>query len=72
MTMNVADLDLLGFNSEGISVSLRSDEVGQTSVARFIQIDMLVGGKSYSSLIQVSYATNSSSELGSISGRSSK
>ena len=47
MTMSTKDLDVLGFDSEGVTVSVRADEVGQTSVARFIQIDMLLLGSTY-------------------------
>jgi hypothetical protein len=72
MTMNTTGLVLKGFDSEGISVSLRSDESGQTSVARFVQVEMLVGGQSYSSLVQVSFATTSGSDFGVISGRAQK
>ena len=72
MRMNTTGLILKGFDSEGISVSLRSDETGQTSVARFVQVEMLVGGQSYSSLVQVGYTTTSGSDFGVISGRTQK
>lgn len=72
ITMNVAGLIIKGFDSEGIETTARSDEAGQTSVARFIQVDMLVGGQTYSALAQVSYTTSSTDDFGSISGRSAK
>ncbi len=71
MTMNVAGLVVDGFDSEGISVDVRSDETGETSVARFIQVDMVMGGQSYSGLVQVSYATSSNGDFGTMSARSS-
>ena len=72
ITMNVAGLIIKGFDSEGIETTARADEVGQTSVARFIQVDMLIGGQTYSALAQVSYSTSSNDDFGSISGRSAK
>ncbi|MEI6233832.1 MAG: hypothetical protein WCT04_12310 [Planctomycetota bacterium] len=72
MTMNTSNLDIQGFDAEGITVSVRADETGQTSVARFIQVDMLVGSMTFSVLAEVSFATSTSSDFGTISGRSSK
>jgi len=66
--LNVADLDVLGFDSEGITVSVRSDEQGQSPVDRFIQVDMLIQGQSFSAVVPVDY-TVSSSGFGSITGR---
>ncbi len=72
ITMNFADLDILGFDSEGISVSVRADEAGQSKVARFIQVEMLIAGQTYTTLAQVDYAPSSNSAFGTISGRSAK
>lgn len=69
MTMNVADLDILGFDSEGITASVRSDEADQTTVQRFIQVDMLVSGSTFTVLSSVEFKVDSNSEFGSISGR---
>ncbi len=40
---------------KGVTVNVRSDEEGQSSVARFIQVDMLISGKTYSVLAPVNY-----------------
>lgn len=69
MTMNVADLDIQGFDSEGITASVRSDESNQTSVARYVQVDMLVGGQTFSVLSSVEFKLDSNSLFGTISGR---
>ena len=72
IVMNFADLDILGFDSDGITVSVRADESGQSKVARFIQVNMLIAGQSYTTLAQVDYAPSSNSAFGTISGRSAK
>ena len=66
---NVADLDVQGFDSEGITVSVRSDEEGMSPVSRFIQVDMLISGQTFSAVVPVEYSI-SSSDFGTISGRS--
>lgn len=72
ITMNTADLDIQGFDSEGISVSLRADEAGESKVARFIQVAMVVGGQSFTTLAQVDFAPSNNGAFGTISGRSAK
>jgi hypothetical protein len=69
MTMNVGDLDLLGFDTEGVTPSVRSDEAGMTSVQRFIQVDMLVGGQDYQVLAPVDFKLAKDDSFGSIQGR---
>ncbi len=72
MTMNTADLDVLGFVSEGVTASVRVDEIGQPSVARFIQVGMLISGQSFSVLAPVSFAPSLNSDFGTMTGRSDK
>ena len=69
ITLNVADLDVLGFDSEGITVSVRSDEEGMSPVARFIQVDMLISGQTFSAVVPVDYSVGSSDAFGSVRGR---
>ncbi len=72
ITMNVADLDVKGFDTEGITVDVRDDEEGESSVARFIQVEMLIGGQSYSVLAPVSYSVAGSGDFGTFSGAKSE
>lgn len=72
ITLNVANLDVLGFNSDGITSSVRSDETTQTSVQRFIQVSMLLSGRTFTTLASVEYKLNSNSDFGTISGRASQ
>src|SRR5262249_3754967 len=63
-TMNVADLDIQGFDAEGIQANFRPDEEGLDSVQRWIQVDMLLSETTYTVLAPVQYATSSSGSFG--------
>ena len=69
INLSVANLDILGFNSDGISSSVRSDETTLTSVQRYIQVSMLLAGRTFSTLASIEYKLNSNSDFGTISGR---
>lgn len=69
ITLNVQDLDVLGFDSEGVTVSVRSDEEGMSPVARFIQVDMLIQGQTFSAVVPVDYSIGGGDVFGAIRGR---
>ena len=69
ITMKASDLDLSGFDTEGITATLRSDEQGMSSVDRTIQMNMLVGGQGYELQAPVEFKLNTSAAFGTIGGR---
>jgi hypothetical protein len=69
ITMNTAGLDLAGYDTEGITGSVRSDEQGMVAVDRSIQVNMLVGGQGYELLAPVEYELGPNNSFGTISGR---
>jgi len=70
--LSVANLDVAGFDTEGITSALRADEAGQKSVKRMIQIALVIGGVSYETVAPVDYKLSKKADAGQISGRASK
>ncbi len=75
-TMALKDLDVAGFESDGISPDVRDLGTGQKSLSRKIQVAMLLGGVGYSSpQVSVTFTPNKvhtdtqTAEGGSITGR---
>jgi hypothetical protein len=72
VTFSLADMDVVGFDSEGITASLRSDEENQSDVERYIQVGMVLDGVAFESVITVEYKITSSAEVGTFVGRGVK
>ena len=70
--ISLADLDTNGFDTEGITTTLKSDEFGMKSVPRFIQVGLVLQGAPYESLLPVDYKLSKKADAGQISGRVSK
>jgi hypothetical protein len=69
ITFSTEDMDLKGFDTEGITSSLRSVEVGMKTVPRQIQAAMVLGGISYANLIPVEFKLSTKQDSGQINGR---
>jgi len=70
--ISVADLDTNGFDTEGITATLRNDEFGMKAVKRLIQVGLVFGGAPYESLLPVDYKLSKKADAGQIAGRVSK
>jgi len=69
ITMSTENMDLKGFDTEGITTALRTDEAGQKTVPREIQVAMVLGGVAYEALVPVSFKLSTSAESGQMSSR---
>jgi hypothetical protein len=67
--LNVANLTGSGFDTEGITASRGTNEIGSKAVQRFIQVNMLFSGVSYEVLAPVNFALSRGADFGSIQGR---
>jgi hypothetical protein len=61
-----------GFDTEGVTGSVRSDEVGEKSVTRNIQVALVIGGVAYDSLAPVQFKLSKKKDAGAISGRGAR
>lgn len=66
VTYSLADLDVAGFDTEGISSTLRDDEKSLKAVERLIQVDILLGGVAYEGLARVAFKLSKGGESGAI------
>ena len=64
-TLKLADMDVAGFDSEGISVR-------GTSGTRSIQVALVFAGVSYDAVLPVQYTLSSKGDAGAIAGRGAK
>jgi hypothetical protein len=69
MTMSTLDMDLKGFESEGVTNTIRSDEAGRKSVPRFMQVNLLLAGEPYEAYVPVEFKLSSKADAGSIVSR---
>ncbi len=68
-TMTSLGLSALGFDSEGITSTVRSDELGMTGVQRFVQVNMVIDNTTYSVLAPVQFTVDTSGDFGTFQGR---
>jgi len=72
VTLSIPDMDLAGFDSEGITASVREDESDMPEVERYIQVGMVLEGVAFESVITVEYKVVTNSETGQFQTRSAK
>jgi len=68
-TYFTADLDLKGFDTEGITSTKRDDEVGSKTVSRTIQLAMNLSGVTYEAAVPVEFKLSPKADAGAIQGR---
>jgi len=68
-TYLIADLDLKGFDTEGITSTKRNDEAGSKVVQRTIQMAMNFSGVTYEAAVPVEFKVTPKADAGSIQGR---
>jgi len=61
-----------GFDTEGVTGSVRSDEAMLKSVARNIQVALTIGGVAYESLAPVQFKLSKKQDSGAIAGRAAR
>ena len=66
---STADMDLKGFDTEGITSTLAAGEAGQKSVQRAIQMAFVLDGVAYETQADVQYKISSGGDAGMLSGR---
>jgi hypothetical protein len=66
---SAAGLDTAGFNTDGITATRAPSEAGQKNLTRFIQVNMVLAGVAYESLIPVTYVLGTHDGFGTITGR---
>jgi len=71
ITMSTANMDSIGFDTEGITAALRNDEAGEKSVPRSIQVAMVLAGVSYEGTAPVEYKVSKKGDAGTMGGRGS-
>lgn len=72
VTMSTTDMDLKGFESEGITNRVRDDEQGRKSVDRFMQVNLLLAGEPYEAYIPVEFKLAPKGDAGSMITRGVK
>ncbi|MGD0089866.1 MAG: IPT/TIG domain-containing protein [Planctomycetota bacterium] len=68
-TLGAAALDVLGFDTEGITNKVRADEQALKPVQRSIQAALLLGGTTYRADVPVDYKLSKKGDTGQISTR---
>jgi hypothetical protein len=71
-TINTANLDTSGFDTEGITASLAAGEDKKKGADRNIQVALVLAGVPYEILAPVLFKLSSKQDAGTIAGRSSK
>jgi len=71
LSYNTADMDLNGFDTEGITTTFSAGEDGTKGVPRNIQVAMVVAGVAYESIAPVTFKVSKKGDSGTMS-RSSK
>ena len=69
-TLSAPDLSAAGFDTEGITQTLRPDESKFKAVNRFVQTSFLLGGVKYEGYFPVIYKLASNGSSGALGGRS--
>jgi len=72
VTFSIPDLDVAGFDTEGITASVREDEADMPEVERYIQVGMVLEGVAFESTITVEYKVVTNSDTGTFQTRSAK
>jgi hypothetical protein len=67
--LKAEDLDLKGFDTEGITNALATDETGLKVVPRSIQVAVLLAGVAYETLAPVDYKLTTKQDSGQINSR---
>ena len=62
--------DRAGFESDGITSTLKTSEKAMKSVPRMLQVGMVYAGESYQIVAPVQYKLSSKGTSGTMSGRS--
>jgi len=68
-TMSVADMDALGFDTEGITNKVRPDEQALKSVQRSIQLGLVLAGTAYRGTVPVTFKLSKKADTGMLAGR---
>jgi len=69
VTMSTQDMDLKGFESEGITSRVREDEQGRKAVDRMMQVNLMLAGEPYEAYIPVEFKLAPKGDAGSMSTR---
>lgn len=72
VTLSIPDMDIAGFDTEGITASVRDDEADMPEVERYIQVGMVLEGVAFESVITVEYKVVTNSDTGTFQTRSAK
>ena len=71
-TISIPDMDTAGFDTEGITSTLRADERKLKAANRFVQVDLLLSGVAYEAYIPVQYKVSTKGDAGQLQGRAAK
>jgi hypothetical protein len=71
-TISTMDLDVAGFDTEGITATLRFGEPFLKAAPRMIQVSLVLGGVAYETLAPVDYKLSKKADAGAINGRAVK
>lgn len=69
VTMSTQDMDLKGFESEGITSRVRDDEQGRKAVDRMMQVNVMLAGEPYEAYIPVEFKLAPKGDAGSMATR---
>lgn len=70
--LSALNMSANGFDTEGVTSKIRSDEAGAKSVTRNIQVALVIGGVAYDSLDEVQFKLSKKQDAGAISGRGAR
>jgi len=66
VTFMLPDMDTIGFDTEGVTNTLRPDEAGKTSVRRQIQVGLVLAGVSYEALAPADFKLSKKMDSGQL------
>ncbi|MCY3023994.1 MAG: hypothetical protein NTW87_33865 [Planctomycetota bacterium] len=69
VTLSLPNMDVAGFDTEGITNTLRADEKHLKAAPRFVQVSLLFAGVPYDVYASVLYKLSSKGDAGQIAGR---
>lgn len=69
VTLNTADMDINGFDTEGITPTLATGEDPKKAASRNIQLALVLGGVPYETLAPVQFKVSSKMDAGTLTGR---
>lgn len=72
VTMSTEDMDLKGFESEGITNRVRDDEAGRKAVDRMMQVNLMLAGEPYEAYIPIEFKLAPKGDAGSMATRRAK